>query len=51
MIYHFDNVPNREYKYGVFRKGSNKLIARTETREQAEKLVKYNFIECEVRPL
>lgn len=40
-----------KYKYGVFRKGSNKPATKTETKEQAELLVKYNFIECEVRPL
>ena len=51
LVYRFDCIPNREDRYGVFRKNSNKLVVRTETREEAEKLVKYNYIECEVRAL
>lgn len=40
-----------KYKYGVFRKGTQRPIIKTETKEQAELLVKYNYIECEVKPL
>lgn len=40
-----------DYKFGVFRKYDDRPIIKTRTREEAEKLVKYNFIECEVRPL
>lgn len=39
------------YKYGVFRKNDDRPIIKTETKEQAELLVKYNFVECIVKPL
>ena len=39
------------YLYGIFRKNSNKCVMRCRTKEEAEKFVKYDFIECEVRPL
>lgn len=42
---------NHDYKYGVYRKHDDRPIIKTRTKEEAEKLVKYNFAECEVKPL
>ena len=42
---------NQRYKYGIFRKNDNRPIVRTRDKEEAERLRKYNFVECEVRPL
>ena len=40
-----------DYKFGVFRKNDSRPIIKTRTEEEAKRLVKYNFIECEVKPL
>lgn len=39
------------FRYGVYRKNTTRPIVRTRTREEADKLVKYNFVECEVKEL
>ena len=40
-----------EYKYGIFRKHDERAIIKCRTREEAERLRRTNFIECEVKPL
>lgn len=39
------------YLYGIFRKNSNKCVMRCRTMEEANRIQRSNFIECEVRPL
>lgn len=45
------NDMENEYKYGIFRKHDDRAIIRCRTREEAERLRRTNFIECEVKPL
>lgn len=45
------NEMENEYKYGIFRKHDERAIIKCRTREEAERLRRTNFIECEVKPL
>lgn len=44
-------METNEYKYGIFRKHDDRPIVRCRTYEEAKRLQRTNFIECEVKEL